>query len=157
MYLLIQCFTFASLNNNIMPTAGNFYIATLKKTHLGWGIHRRTKTRTARQNEGFLPIPSKYSIAFNITNFHNQQQSATYHFSTSDGFIKNKLLLASGNKVRGDIFAKNFHGKGDLKLLGYWFQHINAKIGDHIKVEFLSSTEILLTHWQPTATPQASI
>jgi len=28
-----------------MPHTGNHYIATLKKTHLGWGTYRKTRTR----------------------------------------------------------------------------------------------------------------
>ena len=50
-----------------MPNTGNFYIATLKKTHLGWGTHRTTNSRPKIKNEGYIPIPSKYAFSFNIT------------------------------------------------------------------------------------------
>jgi hypothetical protein len=128
-----------------MPKTGDYYIATLKKTHVRWGTYRHTNSRARIGNEGYLPIPSNFAVSFNITNLHNSKQSNVYNFSTSDGFIKNKELKASGNHKRGDKFAKNLHGNGDLKLLGTWFMAINAQIGDCIKVEFLSPTEILLT------------
>lgn len=128
-----------------MPTTGNSFIATLKKTHLGWGTHRKTNSRPKIKNEGYLPIPYKYALSFQITNLHYVKRSNIYKFSTSDKFYIDKELKASGNRKKGDIFAKNLHGKGDLKLLGTWFKHINAQIGDKIKVEFVSPTEILLT------------
>jgi hypothetical protein len=128
-----------------MPIAGNSYTATLKKTHLGWGTHRKTNSRPKIKNEGYIPIPLNNAIGFNITNLHNKKQSNIYKFSTSDGFIKDKELKASGNRKKGDKYAKNLHGNGDLKLLGDWFQHLRVQLGDKIKVEFVSPTEILLT------------
>ncbi|MFD2907619.1 hypothetical protein ACFSX9_02615 [Flavobacterium ardleyense] len=128
-----------------MPNTGDFYIASLKKTHLGWGTHRKTKSRPSIQNEGYIPIPSKYALSFHITNLHNTNQSNVYKFSTNDGFIKDKELKASGNRKKGDKYAKNIHGNGDLKLLGTWFVRNKLQIGDQIKVEFVSPTEILLT------------
>lgn len=129
-----------------MPHTGNYFIATLSKTHLGWGTYRRTLSRPRINNEAYIPIPSKDAKAFNITNLHNLKiQSNVYKFSTSDGFIKNNELKASGSSKRGVMYAKNLHGYKDLKLLGTWFVNIQAKIGDQIKVEFISPTEILLT------------
>ncbi|MDQ1151191.1 hypothetical protein QE382_003175 [Sphingobacterium zeae] len=128
-----------------MPKAGDQFISTLKKTHLGWGTHRYTNSRPAIKNEGYIPIPSRYAKGFYITNLHETRQSNIYKFSTSDGYLIDKELKASGNTKKGDKFAKNLHGNNDLKLLGSWFNHIGAKIGDKIKVEFKSSNEILLT------------
>ena len=128
-----------------MPTAGNVFIVSLKKTHLGWGTHRRTASRPKIKNEGYIPIPAKYARAFNITNKHNKNQSNIYVFNTNDGFLTNKELKASGNSKKGNIYAKNLHGNGDLKLLGTWYKHLQLKIGDKIKVEFVRPTEILLT------------
>lgn len=129
-----------------MPQTGNHYIATLKKTHVGWGTHRTTLSRPKIKDEGYIPIPSKYAKAFNITNVKNfKVRSNIYKFSTSDGFYKDEHLKASGCSVAGNIYAKNLHGNKNLKLLGIWFKAINAQIGDQIKVEFISPTEILLT------------
>ncbi|MEG2847875.1 MAG: hypothetical protein RR904_03755 [Bacilli bacterium] len=55
------------------------------------------------------------------------------------------VLKSSGNRAKGEVYAKNLHGSGNLKLLGYWFAHINANPGDIIRVEFTSSTDIILT------------
>jgi len=128
-----------------MPNTGDSYIVTLKKTHLGWGTHRKTNSRPKIKNEGYIPIPSKYAIAFQITNLHYKKRSNVYKFSTSDNFYVDQELKASGNRKKNDIYAKNLHGNGDLKLLGAWFKDINAQIGDNIKVEFISPIEILLT------------
>lgn len=129
-----------------MPKTGDYYIAILKKTHVRWGTYRHTNSRAKIRNEGYLPIPSKFALSYNITNLHNiKQQSNIYKFSTSDRFLEDQELKASGNRKRGDKFAKNLHGNGDLKLLGTWYKAINAIIRDKIKVEFLSPTEILLT------------
>lgn len=129
-----------------MPHTGNYFIATLSKTHLGWGTHRTTLSRPRINDEGYIPIPSKYAKSFNITNVHNLKiRSNIYKFSTSDGLIKDNELKASGNSVAGSIYAKNLHGNRSLKLLGIWFRNIQAVIGDQIKVEFISPTEILLT------------
>ena len=128
-----------------MPNTGNFYIVALKKTHLGWGTHRKTNSRPKIKNEGYIPIPFKYALSFHITNLHYTKQSNIYKFSTNDGFIKERELKASGNRKRGDKYAKNLHGNGNLKLLGTWFLHNNMQIGDQVKVEFVSPTEILLT------------
>lgn len=129
-----------------MPHTGNYYIATLKKTHVRWGTHRTTLSRPKIKDEGYIPIPSKYAKAFNITNVNNLKiRSNIYKFSTSDGFFKDEKLKASGSSVAGNIYAKNLHGNNNLKLLGIWFKNIQATIGDQIKVEFVSPEEILLT------------
>lgn len=130
-----------------MPVAGSFYIAILKKTHFRWGLLRYTSSRPKIRNEGFLPILIKYAKMFNITNKDGLRlgHSNIYNFNTSDGFLKGLELKASGSSKKGAVYAKNFHGNGNLKLLGTWFLHINAETGMQIKVEFISPTEILLT------------
>lgn len=91
-----------------MPHTGNYFIATLKKTHLGWGTHRTTLSRPKIKDEGYIPIPSKYAKTFNITNLHNLKQSNIYKFSTSDGYIKDNELKASGSSIAGGIYAKTY-------------------------------------------------
>jgi len=128
-----------------MPNTGNSYITILKRAHLEWGNHRYTNTRPGLiYGEGYLQIPANEAYNFNITNNSSPLSSAEYDFSTSDGYILNGKLLASGTQYRTE-FAKQFQGLGNLKLLGNWFNHIGAVIGTQIKVEFLSPTEILLT------------
>lgn len=127
-----------------MPNAGDSFISTLKRAHLEWGSHRHTDSRGIIYGEGYLQIPSDTSYNLGITNNNTDIRSAEYNFSTSDGFITDGKLLASGNQNQEE-FAKQFQGLGNLKLLGDWYYHINAEIDDKIKVEFISPTEILLT------------
>ena len=54
------------------------------------------------------------------------------------------ILKASGCSRAGNIFAKQFHGSSDLKVLGDWFHHINASIGDRIKILWVTPTDITI-------------
>lgn len=128
-----------------MAKTGDSFEVTLKKTHVGWGTYRKTNSRSPIPYEGYLPIPLKVALSLNITNVHNKKQSNIYKVSTSDGFLTNQYLKASGNRKRGDMFAKNMHGDGNLKLLGIWYNNAGIKAGDKIKVEFTAPFEILLT------------
>lgn len=128
-----------------MPVAGDSFLTTLKQAHLEWGTHRHTSSRGLVYGEGYLQIPSHVAYNLEITNDKNSNRSQEYFFTTNDGFITDGILKASGNQ-NDDIFAKQFHGSGNLKLLGDWFYHIGANIGDQIRVDFISPNEILLTH-----------
>lgn len=127
-----------------MPTTGDSFTTILQQAHLEWGSHRHTDSRGIVYGEGYLQIPSDIAYDLEITNNKSNIRSAEYDFSTSDGFISNSKLLASGNQNREE-FAKQFQGSGDLKLLGDWYHHINAQIGDQVQIDFISPTEILLT------------
>lgn len=127
-----------------MPNTGDSFITKLKKAHLEWGTHRYTSTRDIRYGEGYLQIPAMDAYHLEITNDKEPTRSQIYSFSTADGFIQNGSLKASGNQDR-ENYAKQFHGNGDLQLLGSWFDYINAEEGDEIKIEFTSPTDILLT------------
>jgi len=127
-----------------MPKKGDSYIATLKKPHLEWGSYRHTNSRGTRYGEGYIQIPASIARQLFITN-NNRGPGATYTCNTSDMYLKNVMLLAAGCSTKGNIYAKQFQGKGKLRLLGDWFAHIGAKVGDQIEVKFISPTEILLT------------
>jgi hypothetical protein len=127
-----------------MPKTGDSFIVTLGPSHLGWGRYRHTKSRPQISGEGFLPIPARYAKAMNITN-SNGVDNTLYNCNSSDGNLKNVTLLAQGGSKAGYKYAKNFAGKGNLKLLGTWFTSIGAKIGDKIEIKFTSPTDILLT------------
>lgn len=128
-----------------MPNTGDFFTTKLKQAHLEWGEHRHTNSRGIVIGEGYLQIPSDIAYALEITNdkgVHLRPQE--YTFSTSDGFYQNQTLKASGNQAQEE-YAKQFHGSGDLQLLGDWFAYIDAQIDDEIRIDFISPTEILLT------------
>jgi len=127
-----------------MPTTGQHFITILKQAHLEWGSHRQTNTRGIRYGEGYLQIPASDAYNCEITNDKEPARSQIYNFSTSDGFITNGRLKASGNQAQ-EKYAKQFHGDGNLQLLGDWFYHIDAQIGDEIEIKFISPADILLT------------
>ena len=127
-----------------MPKTGDLFITTLQKAHLEWWEHRHTNSRGIVIGEGYLQIPAEVAYEFEITNNLSAANQAEYDFSTSDDFIVNEKLLAAGNQHKPE-YAKQFQGSGNLKLLGNWFNHIDAHIGNQIEIKFISPTEILLT------------
>lgn len=127
-----------------MPNTGDSFITTLKKAHLEWGSHRHTSSRGIIYGEGYLQIPASIARNLNITNA-NSTNNNIYTCNSSDGYLLNATLIAAGSSFAGSIHAKQFHGKGFLKLLGVWYYTINAQIGDKIQIDFISPTQILLT------------
>jgi hypothetical protein len=127
-----------------MPDTGNSFITTLKQAHLEWGNHRHKLSRGIVYGEGYLQIPAYIARNLNITN-SNSPNNNVYTCNSSDGFLSDVELKSTGCSHAGSIYAKQFHGLGNLKLLGDWFNHIGAQIGDQIQIDFISPTEILLT------------
>ncbi|TKH40304.1 hypothetical protein C1I59_00590 [Paenibacillus polymyxa] len=127
-----------------MPNTGNSYITTLQDAHLKWGSHRHTSTRGTVYGEGYLQIPKHVAEAYNIYNSNQPNAITIYNCSSIDGFLNNVLLKASGSSFRGDPFAKQFQGSGHLKLLGDWFHHVNAVVGDRVKIVFTSPKDMLI-------------
>jgi len=128
-----------------MPNAGDAYTITLKKTHLEWGTHRYTSSRGMIYGEGYLPIPANIAQRFNIYNSNNPSAVNVYSCSSSDGFLQNVQLKAGGATMAGDVYAKNLHGSGNLQVLGDWFHHVGAVIGDRVEVCWNSPTDIVIT------------
>lgn len=127
-----------------MPDVGDSFITILKRAHLQWGFHRHTNSRGIRYGEGYLQIPAPIARRLNITN-SNSQNNNRYICNSDDGYLNNVTLKATGCSRAGDIHAKQFHGAGNLRLLGDWFSHINAQIDDRIQIDFISPSEMLLT------------
>lgn len=127
-----------------MPNTGDSFITTLKQAHLQWGSHRHSNSRGIVYGEGYLQIPASIARNLNITN-SNSKNNNIYNCTTSDGYLNNVSIKATGCSSAGNIYAKQFHGSGNLQLLGGWFNHINAKIGDKIKIDFISPIDIMLT------------
>jgi hypothetical protein len=128
-----------------MPNTGDSFVTTLKKPHLEWGSHRHTLSRGIVYGEGYLQIPASVARNLKITNSNSRNSNNIYTVNTSDGFLSNVQFKSTGSSKGGDIYAKQFHGLGNLKLLGNWFAHINAQVGDKVQIDFKSPTEILLT------------
>lgn len=122
-----------------MAQAGDNYTIVLKETHLNWGTHRYTYTRDRIAGEAYIPIPARVAYDLNIT------RGSIFNCTSSDRSF-NHQLKATGSQHRRD-FAKNFHGNGDLKVLGNWLYEVcNVNIGDSIRLDWTSPTDIVLTH-----------
>lgn len=131
-----------------MPNAGDTYTITLKKSHLGWGTYRFTDSRGIVFGEGYIPIPLKYARLYNVYNSNNSGTNPVYNCISSDGYFSQPIkVLAQGSHCSGDIYAKQFAVWGNLKAFGDWYSHVHAKIGDHVKVTWLSPTDIEIEHY----------
>lgn len=131
-----------------MANQGDCYEVVLKETHLYWGLVRETNSRTPRRNEAYIPIPIKFAREYNIFNSNNSDSGLGYNIfyaSSSDGFLNNVELLAQGGGKKGDIYAKNFSGRGNLGIISNWYQSQGAQVGDKLRVYWDSPTHITLT------------
>lgn len=127
-----------------MPMNGDYYDVTLKKSHLEWGEHRHSQTRGRMEGEAYLPIPRGAALRFNYFNNNMEDSNSIYYCNSKDGFLENELLKAAGSSKKGDIYAKQFQGNGNLRLLGDWYRDVKAKEGDRVRVYWISSNEIML-------------
>jgi len=127
-----------------MPVAGDQFITTLKKAHLEWGTHRHTSSRGIRYGEGYLQIPMNVAKSIGIYNSNQPEATFIFNCTSVDGYLNNVSLKASGSSSAGDIHAKQFQGSGDLKLIGDWFNHVNAQIGDKVKITWTSPVDIVI-------------
>ncbi|HRZ32191.1 MAG: hypothetical protein KA215_08360 [Flavobacterium sp.] len=127
-----------------MANTGDSFITILKRAHLEWGSFRHTNSRGTVYGEGYLQIPASEARRLNITNSNSVKNNNIYICSSSDGFLNNVQLKSTGAAKAGSLFAKQFSGNGNLKLIGDWFHHINAKIGDQVEIKWVTSTEILI-------------
>lgn len=122
-----------------MPIAGDRFQVRLKPAHLKWGTLGTSRKYNQRSGyEAYVQIPLAYARAFKI------YSGTIFNGTTSDGFFSSQVR-ASGSAGENLEYAKQFHGSGNLKLFGYWFQHINAKPGDIVLVEFITSRDVVFT------------
>lgn len=131
-----------------MANTGDSYVITLKQSHLGWGTYRYTNTRGPVSGERYIPIPAQYARRYNIVNSNatggrDILGQNIFNCTSSDGFFTGQLK-AQGNNAAGGNYAKQFSVNNDLKALGTWFVHINAQVGDRIRVTWVSPTDITI-------------
>lgn len=132
-----------------MAKTGDNYTVKLKEAHLAWGTHRYTGTRDVCIGEGYIPIPRSVAEEFKIYNSNATGGIDTlgqniFHCVSEDGSF-NTILKAQGCKCAGDIYAKQFSVRDDLKALGFWFNKINAVVGTEIRIKWISDTDIVLS------------
>lgn len=122
-----------------MPIAGDRFQVKLKPAHLRWGTLGDSRKHNQRSKyEAYVQIPLSHARACSI------YSGTLFNGKTSDGFFATQVR-ASGSAGDNLEYAKQFQGSGNLKLFGYWFQHINAKPGDIIQVEFTSANDVVFT------------
>lgn len=121
-----------------MAQAGDSYVVELKPSHLDWGRYRHTQTRDAIAGEGYVKIPRAKAEEYGI------YLGNTYIAVFSDGF-PSFSIRAAGNSYAGDIYAKQFQGDGDLKAFGRWYASCGAKVGDRVRVKFITPQKIEFT------------
>lgn len=129
-----------------MPKAGDYFVVELKPSHIDWGNYRHTDTRGAIDEEGYIPIPINYARSLGIYNSNYSYTGLGYNLfncKSADGYFAG-VLKAAGSKEAGNIYAKQFEGDGDLKALGRWFKKCSAKVGDKVKVQWVSPTDIII-------------
>lgn len=127
-----------------MPKAGDFYEIKLKETYLGWGTYRNTDTRPLIKGEGYIPIPIEKAREFGVYMSNYEKTGLGYNLFnciSADGLL-NCILKAAGNSKQGEIYAKQFQGNGNLKILGDWFARCGAEVGDTIQVTWTSPADI---------------
>ena len=125
-----------------MAKAGDFYIVQVLEPHVNWVTYRNPTNREPIEGESYVKIPAEYARKFDII----RDTQYTAYFSNGQPSI---LIKASGNGPCDDgiQYAKQFEGigKGACKAFTPWYTSCGIKAGDHIKVEFLSPTEILFS------------
>lgn len=130
-----------------MPKAGDNFTVTLSHTHVDWGnITRRTATRDRIHGENYIPIPSLVAKKYDIFNSHAGSGLGVNEFNatSADGNYKG-IVKTSGNNTAGSKYAKNLHEKSNLKGFGAWFSIMGVTIGTKIKVEWISTTDLVMT------------
>ena len=132
-----------------MANAGDSYTISLRPSHLDWGEYRNTFSRDSIPGEAYIPIPSGvakdlYLLNNNGTGKQDILGKNIFRYTTSDGCFRG-LLRAQGSSAGGSIYAKQFSADKNLKEIGRWFDYIGAKEGTHIKVEWTSPYDIVLS------------
>lgn len=110
------------------------YEITLKNAHINWGGYRHTDTRDKISGEGYIPIPLNIAKECNILN-SNSGNITDYKIYSEDKILEGDIVIPSGSNEKGSIYAKQFQGKGNLKLIGKWYQQLNASPGDKLLIK----------------------
>lgn len=130
-----------------MPQTGDELINTFTTpSQLAWGTYRRTNSRPHRNGESYIPILRADARRLHLCNQNNGNGLGLniYNVTSSDGTFSGQLKTAGGIR-RGDIFAKQFEGNGNLRLLTPWLQSHHAQVGDSVLFHWTSPTDIVMT------------
>lgn len=127
-----------------MPKAGDKFRTN---TYQKWGEYspkRFSPSRSYEPDESYIVIPKFFAEIFSIYMSNKRDANTCYEAYDDKGeFIC--VLKAQGCSTKGDIFAKQFAGKGNLKALNPWILKNGVTDADTIEVEFLSSAALKLS------------
>lgn len=130
-----------------MAHAGDTYTIPLGDAPRQWGEHRNPTNRRPVEGEGYIPIPKHCAEQFCVYNSNHIPSGMGYNLfiaNSTDGFLHGVELLAQGSSRAGDIYAKQFSVRGNLKTLGDWYRQRNVGNNNSVRVTWQSDTEILL-------------
>lgn len=132
-----------------MPIAGSTFTTRLQRAHMEWGSYRHTNSRGIVYGEGYIQVPRNEAVRLGIynSNYTGRQDilgENIFYCSSADGYLNNILVKAGGCSSARDIYAKQLHGCGNLQVFGDWYHHINANIGDVIRVTWITNTDIVV-------------
>ncbi|MDN5973024.1 hypothetical protein [Bifidobacterium crudilactis] len=130
-----------------MPQAGDTYEVALKQSHLNWGTYRNPTNRNPIKGEAYIPIPKDFADNHGVYNSNHTPTGYGYnqfHAKSKDGFLHDVTLLAQGSSSAGAVYAKQFSVQDNLKEIGDWYRHCKASVGDKVKVEWVSTTSVVL-------------
>lgn len=132
-----------------MAKKGDSFEITLKKSHYDWGEYRHTDSRTKRSGEGYIPIPIACARSYKLYNGNKTAKKDVlgeniFNCRSTDGKFCG-VIKSQGCREKGDIYAKQFAGNKNLKAIGSWYKEVGASIGDRVRVEFVSPTDIEIT------------
>lgn len=127
-----------------MPKAGDRFRTN---TYQKWGEYspkRFSYSRSTELNEAYIVIPKFYAELFSIYMSNKIGANTDYDAYDDEGqFIY--VLKAQGCSTKGDVYAKQFSGSGNLTALQNWIANKGITDADTIEVEFLSSNSLKIT------------
>lgn len=130
-----------------MANSGDSYIVEVKQAHLEWGEHRYTNSRGIVYGEGYIAIPAEYAYKYDLLNNNGTGKKDIlgknlFRCESADGLFRG-VLRAQGDQANAE-YAKQLAGDKYLKAVGSWYSQIDAKVGDLVKVTWLSPTDIVI-------------
>ena len=127
-----------------MPKAGDrLNVFFNSEAPLPWGTHRYHNSRTRRSGERYIPIPRKEAKRLGLRNSNCGTGFGINLFNvhSTDGHFSG-VLMTAGCSRRGDMYAKQFQGYGNLRALLPWLELHNAQVGDEVQFDWTSTTDI---------------
>ncbi len=125
-----------------MTRIGKSFEVEVLEAHRDWGVFRHSNTRAPIEGESYVKIPAREARRLNL----KRGDRFTAYFDNEHPSME---IKASGNgPLENDLqYAKQFEGigPGACKAFTPWFESMDVKVGDTIKVKFLSETEILFS------------